>query len=299
MKIGIMGIGNIFTKAYLPIISQKQDVQWHLYSRNLEKLKRLELEHGLLNTFNDKEAFFASGIEAVMIHTPTFTHYDLIKDCLKRGLHVFVDKPISDEILQTYELIQLANDLDLILMTGFNRRYAPFTQGLKNVDNKSMIVVRKNRELALQDKRFALYDMMIHVVDTALYLLDDPVVRYETNLHLDEEDHIISANLSITTMKTNLIAYMNMQSGARLETYEVMSPQGHYVVNDMNTLDIHQEGQHIIKSHTDWTPTLEKRGFPQMIDDFLNRVHRNDNSKNNQAILSHEIIEDFLKPVDL
>lgn len=295
MRIGIMGIGNIFSKAYLPIITQMQDVDWHLYSRDEEKLSRLSKEHGFKHTHSDRDEFFAANLDAVMIHTPTFTHYDIIKDCLTRGIHVFVDKPISDEILKTYELIQLANDLGLILMTGFNRRYAPFTKELQNVENKSMIMVSKNREMAIQEQRFALYDMMIHVVDTALSLLDDPVIEYQTKLHLDSDDHIISANLSITTNSTSLYAYMNMKSGARLETFEVMSHSGHYIVNDMNTLTIHTAEGQSIKSFTDWTPTLEKRGFPQMINEFIRRVGSNDNSKNNQAILSHEIIEDFLK----
>ncbi len=296
MKIGIMGLGNIFSKAYLPVISQHQDVQWHLYSSNKTKLEDLKIRHGFQYTFDDKEAFFASGITAVMIHTPTHTHYEFIKECLSKGLHVFVDKPISDDILETYELLQLANDLGLILMTGFNRRYAPLTQKIKAVPQKSMIVVRKNRTEALQNKRFALYDMMIHVVDTALYLLDDPVINYKTQLHLDDNDHIISATLTINTAITTLLAYMNMQSGSRKETFEVMSPQGHYIVEDMNQMLVHKDTDLSIESFSDWEPTLSKRGFPQMIDDFIKRIYSNDQSCNQKAILTHEIIEDFLSP---
>lgn len=295
MKIGIMGIGNIFTKAYLPVVSQKQEIEWYFYSRDESKLDYLKASHGFQHTYHDKEAFYNSGISAVMIHTPTFTHYELIKECLMKGIHVFVDKPISDDILETYELIQLANDLNLILMTGFNRRYAPHTKRLKSVENKSMIVIRKNRTMALQDKRFALYDMMIHVVDTALFLLDDPVVDYNTKLHLDDEDHIISATLNITTASTNLIAYMNMQSGSRLETFEVMAQDGHYIVENMNLLHIHRDTKHEIVQFSDWTPTLERRGFPQLIDEFINRIHRDDKKSNIKAIAAHEIIESFLK----
>lgn len=295
MKIGVMGIGNIFTKAYLPVLSQKQDIEWHFYSRDKNKLDMLEKQHGFKHLFSDKEAFFNSGLDGIMIHTPTFTHYELIKECLMRGLHVFVDKPISDQILQTYELIQLANDLELILMPGFNRRYAPHTQSLKEIEDKTMIVVRKNRTSALQEPRFALYDMMIHVVDTALYLLDGPVLDYTTKLQLDDQNHVLSAVLNISTSHSVLIAYMNMQSGSRLETFEVMSPKVHAIVQDMNTLNHHYDAHQEIHQFSDWTPTLDRRGFPQMIDTFINKIHRKDFSDNNTAILSHEIIEDLLK----
>lgn len=295
MKIGVMGLGNIFTKAYLPVLSQKQEIEWHLYSRDRDKLDRLQKEHGFKHVYDDKEHFLSSGLDAIMIHTPTFTHYELIKECLMKGIHVFVDKPISDQILQTYELIQLANDLELILMTGFNRRYAPFTNKLKEMDHKSMIVVRKNRTKALQESRFSLYDMMIHVVDTALYLLDGPVLDYSTKLHLDDDSFVKSAILNITTTDTSLVAYINMQSGARLETFEVMAPQAHMIVEDMTTLKTHYDDHTVVQHFPDWTPTLHRRGFPQMIDTFINRIHRNDYSDNDASILSHEIIEDLLK----
>lgn len=295
MKIGVIGLGNIFTKAYLPVISSEQNVSWHLYSSNEEKLQDLSTRFGFKHTYSNLDDFYSSGIQGVMIHTPTHTHYQLIKDCLTRGLHVFVDKPISDDIRQTYELIQLANDLGLILMTGFNRRLAPLTQAIKDIPDKSMIVVRKNRSMALQEKRFALYDMMIHVVDTALFLLDDPVIDYTTRLHLDDDDKIISATLTITTAMTTLIAYMNMQSGARLETFEVMAKEGHAIVHGMNTIHYHSDTHTRVESFSDWTPTLEKRGFHQLVQSYIEKIQNGDYSDNNEAILSHEIIEDFLK----
>lgn len=294
MKIGIMGIGNIFSKAYLPILSHNQNIDWHFYSSSQDKLDDLERAHGFKNTFNDLESFYASGIQAIMIHTPTSTHYQLIKEALQRGLHVFVDKPISDQIEQTQELLELAESKGLILMVGFNRRFAPLTQKIKAMPKKSMIVVRKNRGSAQQEARFSLYDMMIHVVDTALYLLDEPIISHSHNLILDEFDQVVTATLSIQSQNTQVLAYMNMQSGARLETFEVMSPDSHAVVSDLNNLDMHDETSVNSSSFSDWTPTLERRGFNNLIDTYIERIRNNDNSNNKDALLSHQMIEEFL-----
>ena len=292
-KIGIIGLGNIFTKAYLPIITSKQDTQWVLYSTNEDKLKQLELKHGFKNTENDFEKFLNSGLDAVFIHTPTYTHAKLIETFLNNNIHVFVDKPISDNLDDTKRLLELANNKKLILMTGFNRRHAPLTIKLKEIENKSMIVIRKNREHTQQETRFALYDMMIHVVDTALYLLDEPVESY--NCKLVENGYIERAILNIETKSSSLIAYMNLNAGARHETYEVMSPTQHSIVYDMNEMHETKVDKTEIMKFSDWTPTLEKRGFENLINTFLEKLETKDNTQNMDALLSHEMIESFLK----
>ena len=293
MKIGIMGLGNIFTKAYLPIISTMQDIDFVLHSSKQEKLEALSKSHGFKTTETDFDRFINCGLDAVFIHTPTETHYHLIKQFLEKDIHVFVDKPLSDKLAQTRELLDLANSKNLILMVGFNRRFAPQTQILKETPDKNMIIVRKNRESAVQKSHFALYDMMIHVVDTALYLLDDEITdisysKSETNGEINR------ALLSIETQSCTLLAYMNMHSGARLETYEVMSPSKHQILENLDTLHTHTPKGTLTQSFSDWTPTLEKRGFSQMIHHFIRCIESNDNSGNNDALQSHEIIDAFL-----
>lgn len=298
MKIGIMGLGNIAQKAYLPIMGATQSIDWVLHTRDEEKINSLKNQYNFNEAFTDFDAFLNSGIKACFIHTPTHTHYEYIKTMLEHDIHVYVDKPISQNIDETKELIQLAQDKNLILMSGFNRRHAPLTQKLKAIKNKNMIVVRKNRSHAIQDTQFALYDMMIHVVDTALYLLDDEIISMKSKV-IESNNTIDRAILNIETETCSLVAYMNMNSGARPETFEVMSSDIHAIVDDLNTYTTVTNQGKIIETFPDWTPTLERRGFQAIITHFIDLVSTNTQHDTTQDLLSHEVIEAMYKSEQL
>lgn len=300
MKIGIMGLGTIAQKAYLPIMASMQEIDWVLHTRNTQVLKHLQSKYNFKHATSDFEDFLNSGLDACFIHTPTKTHYTYIKTMLEKGIHVYVDKPISESITETKELLELAKEKDLILMTGFNRRYAPLVQKLKAIPNKNMIVVRKNRATTQQETQFALYDMMIHVVDTALYLLDEPIQSLHSTLSTTNTT-MNRAILTIETENSSLVAYMNMDSGARPETFEVMSPSVHAIVDDLNTLTLKYDDKTQIESFPDWTPTLTRRGFQGIIETFIDTVQNKLPYNTDADLLSHEVIQSILdkEPITL
>jgi predicted dehydrogenase len=57
-------------------------------------------------------------IDAVVIATPTSTHFDLAKLALERGKHVLVEKPITNEVNTAEQLCEIAEDQDVVLMVG-------------------------------------------------------------------------------------------------------------------------------------------------------------------------------------
>lgn len=44
LKIGVIGLGDIAQKAYLPVFAEKEDMEFHLYTRNHDKLKNLRFK---------------------------------------------------------------------------------------------------------------------------------------------------------------------------------------------------------------------------------------------------------------
>ena len=68
------------------------------------------------------------------------------------------------------------------------------------------------------------------------------------------------------------IGIMNRDSGTTEEILEVFSSEAKMVAYNISDVFIHKDKQ-IIKTGTDdWTSTLYKRGFEQIVDDFLNAV---------------------------
>src|SRR3989344_7645180 len=58
-------------------------------------------------------------VEAVSVVTPTNMHYDIVKDCLNSGKHVYCEKPLTLDHKQAKELIELARKNNLVLNVGY------------------------------------------------------------------------------------------------------------------------------------------------------------------------------------
>ncbi len=72
-----------------------------------------------------KEVLKDPRIDAVAIATPVSSHYELARQALKAGKHVFVEKPLAASSEEAVELIELAEERDLVLMPGHTFLYSP------------------------------------------------------------------------------------------------------------------------------------------------------------------------------
>lgn len=130
--VSVIGSGNYANRVLLPCFSKAGANFITLASAtgtNSPPLaKRYHFRHmttDINEVFNDVET------DSVVIATRHDSHADLIIKALSSGKHVFVEKPLC---LTSTELasIQQAYDHQLILMVGFNRRFAPLTAALKS-----------------------------------------------------------------------------------------------------------------------------------------------------------------------
>ena len=290
MKIGIIGLGNISQKAYLPVMmTMDKEIDWHLFTRDQEKLAKIGKKYRIQNLYSSIEDLLVSGVEAVFIHTATHTHESLIRQCIEKGIHVYVDKPISEDIEEVKALMDLANEKNVLLITGFNRRFAPMIQKVKAVPDKNMILIQKTKPKSSGSVKYAIYDLFIHVVDTALYLLDEPVIQ--THFTVKEENgELISCVLHLTTEHTECIATMNYVSGANSETVEVQSPTGTHRVVNLTDYEVETADQKQVYTFGDWDQTLEKRGFASLIRSTIAGFETKENPVSMESSLeSHRI----------
>ena len=64
-------------------------------------------------------------IDAVVVGTPTDTHYDLIHASARAGKAIFCEKPVDMSADRIRGCIAVVNDSGVPFMTGFNRRFDP------------------------------------------------------------------------------------------------------------------------------------------------------------------------------
>jgi virulence factor len=174
LKIGIIGLGDIAQKAYLPVLSSK-DLEIHLFTRNQERLIRIGRQYRLSNLHYSLDSILESGINGAFVHTATESHESIIEQLLMHNIHVYVDKPITYDFASSKRLLDLAASRGLHLMVGFNRRYAPAYRELKQVKDPNMVIIQKNRHSLPGDIRTFVFDDFIHVIDTLRYLFTLPL----------------------------------------------------------------------------------------------------------------------------
>jgi predicted dehydrogenase len=72
-------------------------------------------------------------LDAIVIATPVFTHFELAAAALRAGKHTFVEKPLAASTAEASELIELAEDRDLRLMCGQTFLYSPPVREVKRL----------------------------------------------------------------------------------------------------------------------------------------------------------------------
>jgi predicted dehydrogenase len=80
---------------------------------------------------NPEQALHDSSVHAVVVATPTSTHYAFAKDALEQRKHVLVEKPLTTEVKQGLRLLEIAARERLILMVGHVFVYSPAVRKAK------------------------------------------------------------------------------------------------------------------------------------------------------------------------
>lgn len=294
MKIGVLGIGNIAQKAYLPTYLKKQDeAQFYFATRNKEVQTLLKKRYGFLRVYDNIVELFEQDITACFIHSATESHYELVKECLTKGIHVFVDKPLTENWQQTKELYQLAAAKNLILMLGFNRRYAPYMKHLKDLPDKRQLHLQKNRIAGNGTPEFLVYDLFLHLVDTAVYLMPGTPKLAYGDLQVTD-NNLDYATMLLTSEQTSATITMDLKSGANYERYEVTSPVKTLILENLTNLSELNTTGSLRLNGDDWQTTLAKRGFEELVTQFLAAIENNEHPVQKNVLVSHQLCAELL-----
>lgn len=290
-QIGIVGLGGISQKAYLPYMRQLSGIHWHVSTRNQAVLAEVASLFGACTTYDTVEALAEASLDGVFIHAATVAHVSLAQLFLEKGIPVYMDKPLTEAYETTKALYELAAANGTFLMAGFNRRFAPRVLDMAEQTDKKRIVVEKNDVNRLGELQYKLFDFFIHPLDTALYLADDKPIAGHFHYHL--VDGLLSqVSVQLQTAQASIVASMNLQSGSRREIMEVQTPQSTYHLENLDELTIFTGTHQTRKNFGSWDTTLYKRGFESIIKAFLQAIETGINPVSPESsLLSHWICD--------
>ena len=117
--------------------------------------------------------------DALDIVAPTIAHYQIAKDCLLAGKHIFIEKPLAQTIEQGQELVKLVREANVKCQVGHVERYNPAFLAVGDRLLQPMFI--EAHRLAQFNPRgtdvSVILDLMIHDIDIVLCLVKSPVRR--------------------------------------------------------------------------------------------------------------------------
>lgn len=181
LKIGLVGVGHLgrFHAEKLKANSLCQLVG--IYDSNPERCKLVAEEFNLVPYPGYEELL--QDVEAVDIAATTSSHYELAKAALEQGKHIFIEKPITSELWQAEELVNLANQKGLKIQVGHIERFNPVTLMVENLIEDPLFI-ESHRISSFQPRGTdvpVVLDLMIHDIDLILDFVQGPVKQIYAN----------------------------------------------------------------------------------------------------------------------
>ncbi|MFC4652141.1 Gfo/Idh/MocA family protein [Lactococcus nasutitermitis] len=303
MIIGVIGAtSNIASKAYLPVYAALQGEQrFILYSREWEKAEKIRKKYKFEYATTDLAAL--ETVDLVVIHAATSQHFELAKRYLLAGVHVLMDKPISENFAEVEELYRISEENQVLFVIAFNRRFAPQTQKLKEISHKNFIKVSKNLANHAGDAQFLLYDIFAHPLDTLIYLLDDEILSSHSFLKKDENGLLTQATVILETKTSTGIATMNLEAGAFTEEFTVESPTQTQRLSELTELTAFTGIDKKQFGVNGWSSASYNRGFENLVQAMMlavenfvpaQREQLLKDLKQKNILKTHEIIASLL-----
>jgi predicted dehydrogenase len=119
----------------------------------------------------------------VDIVAPTTAHFDLCKAAIKKGKHVFVEKPLANTMEEAREIVKLAKEANIKFQVGHVERFNPAFLALKGKELEPMFI--EVHRLAQFNPRgtdvSVILDLMIHDIDIILSLVKSNVKFISAN----------------------------------------------------------------------------------------------------------------------
>jgi predicted dehydrogenase len=216
IKVGVIGYGywgpnivrNFFSAANCTVVkvADSRSERLSLLAKTFPSIKGVNSAQEIID---DTE------IDAIVIATPVFSHFELGKRALENGKHVMIEKPITSSVSEAAELIDLASKRGLTIMADHTFLYTGAVRKMKALINDDTLGIpqyfdstRINLGLFQPDVN-VLWDLAPHDLSILLFLIENnPVSVNATGL-----SHTKNAIENIAYMTVNyqsdFIAHFN------------------------------------------------------------------------------------------
>jgi predicted dehydrogenase len=175
INVGVVGIGHL-GKYHLQKYQKLENCKIVAAADLLEDsaVSVAELYHCMAMTDYRK---MIGSVDAVSIAVPTRCHHEAARAFLEAGVHVLLEKPITETLEQADELIALAERRGLVFQIGFVERFNPAIVALAKVIRKPLFIEahRLHPFFERGTDVDVILDLMVHDLDIILHFVNSPL----------------------------------------------------------------------------------------------------------------------------
>lgn len=262
LKVGIFGTGHL-GKFHISNWMEIEGVKLVGFYDPSDKAAEEVVQKFGLTRYTDMEALMDE-IDAADVITPTQFHFPVCEIALRKSKHVFVEKPMANDMEEAKKLLKLINEANVKFQVGHVERFNPAFLALKERKLQPMFI--EVHRLAQFNPRgtevSVILDLMIHDIDIILHLVNSEVknisasgvaVMTETpdiaNVRIEFHNgcvaNLTSSRISMKKMrkmrlfqkdayigidfldkKTEIIRLKGNQEAEDLFTFDIETPQG-------------------------------------------------------------------------
>ncbi|MDL4773486.1 Gfo/Idh/MocA family protein [Actinomadura xylanilytica] len=295
LKVGVIGLGDIAQKAYMPVLSAQPGLELHLHTRTPATLDRVGDAYRLPHRHRTLDGLLEQGLDAAFVHAPTDRHPELTERLIEAGVPAYVDKPLAFRYADAARLAGLAERAGVGLTVGFNRRHAPVHTALLDRP-RDLVVMQKNRAGLAAPTRVVVFEDFIHVVDTLRFLVPGPVEHTGVSARVRDGllHHVV---LRLSGDGFTALGIMNRSSGSAEEIVEVSGGDAKRQVLNLAEVVDHQ-GAVTARRRGDWEPVSRQRGIEQAALAFLDAVRAGGPFHTEDALRTHELCERVVEEIE-
>ncbi|MEM2739690.1 MAG: Gfo/Idh/MocA family oxidoreductase [Candidatus Bathyarchaeia archaeon] len=242
IRIGFIGAGRHAARVHYPSLTSFPDVELKaVCDLSEERLRYICDLYGIDYRFKDYKDMLATvpldAVYVIMSPIPTSFYADaepmtsIVFECLRHGLHVFIEKPPGVTSSETIRIAEAAKKYECKSMVGFNRRFIPVFRKAKSVVEgydritHCLAVFHKNvlgEPQPWGSVNYLVADV-IHAVDALRFMSGEPVKvsSYVSNFYADYPN---SFN-ALIIFDNGCIGHLcsNYSSGGRVHYFEMHS----------------------------------------------------------------------------
>jgi predicted dehydrogenase len=200
VKVGVIGVGHLGS-LHAKMFSSIQTAEFvGVYDIDANKASSVAKEYKVRPFPTIDE--LCSVVEAVSIATPTSTHMDVGLQALRKGLHIFIEKPITKSVKEAETLIAEAEQAHKKIQIGHIERFNPAILSVEHM-NLDPLFVESHRMAQFKPRGTdvaVVLDLMIHDIDIILSLVKAPVEKIDAS-----GIGIVSENLDIANARLQFV----------------------------------------------------------------------------------------------